>query len=45
MLLMVRCVEENNDIPKLKGYFRIDFPEKKSCLLLNDDCPFLFLKT
>ncbi len=43
MLLMVRCVEENNDIPKPKGYFRIDFPEK-SYSLLNDDCPFVFEK-
>jgi gliding motility-associated lipoprotein GldD len=39
--LLLSCGEENSDIPKPRGYYRIDFPEKKY-QLLNIDCPYQF---
>jgi gliding motility-associated lipoprotein GldD len=39
LLLPYGC--NNNYTPKPRGYFRIDFPEKKY-QLLNTDCPFSF---
>lgn len=40
-MLFASCRDEGAEIPKPRGYYRIDFPEKKY-QQLNLDCPFTF---
>jgi gliding motility-associated lipoprotein GldD len=39
--ILLSACSTNDDKPKPRGYFRIDFPEKKY-LTYNDSCPFSF---
>jgi gliding motility-associated lipoprotein GldD len=41
LLVFASCGEEENAIPRPKGYFRIDFPEKQY-QAYSSDCPFAF---
>jgi len=39
--VIAACTSESTNIPKPKGYFRINFP-KKEYRVFNSDCPFTF---
>jgi gliding motility-associated lipoprotein GldD len=41
LFFLISCSEEKNYIPKPKGYFRIEFPEKKY-ITYDSICPFQF---
>jgi gliding motility-associated lipoprotein GldD len=41
LLAMLSCSSKNNYTPKPKGYYRIDFPEKKY-EKFTSDCPYTF---
>ena len=41
MLLVISCNTKSNYLPKPRGYFRIDFPEKKY-QHYQSDCPYSF---